>query len=81
MANLSSFNEIWQRTSLVQRVMLAAIGLACVGATVFLVPPQELAVAKAHAGSHLDVLAVSSLSQAVRDLERLGGSLVPPGGS
>jgi len=37
MANLNSFNEIWQRTSLVQRVLLAGIGLACVGVAVYMV--------------------------------------------
>ena len=36
-ASLQSFNEIWQRTSLVQRVLLAGIGLACVGAAALVV--------------------------------------------
>lgn len=45
------------------------------GATLFLVPPQEYAVAKAKADSSLKVVAVSSLSQAISVLERLGGSL------
>lgn len=45
------------------------------GARVFFVPPQELAVAKDHAGVQLKVFAVSNISQAIRDLERLGGRL------
>jgi len=45
------------------------------GADVFLVPPQELAVARARAGSHLRVFAVSNISQAIRVLERVGGVL------
>ena len=36
-ARLQGFNEIWQRTSLVQRVLLVGIGLACVGAAALLV--------------------------------------------
>ena len=36
-ARLQSFNEIWQRTSLVQRVLLVGIVLACVGAAALLV--------------------------------------------
>ncbi|MGO9963201.1 MAG: PDZ domain-containing protein [Acidimicrobiales bacterium] len=43
------------------------------GASVFLVPPQEYAVAKAHAGPHLKVYAVSTISEAVHILESLGG--------
>ena len=44
------------------------------GASVFFVPPQEEAVAKAHAGAHLKVLAVDDISQAISDLVRLGGT-------
>jgi PDZ domain-containing protein len=43
------------------------------GANVFLVPPQEYAVAKAHAGPHLKVYAVSTIGEAVHILESLGG--------
>jgi PDZ domain-containing protein len=47
------------------------------GANVFLVPPANAAVARAHAGPGLRIIAVSSIGQAVRALERLGGRLVP----
>jgi len=47
------------------------------GATVFFVPPEELAVAKAHAGPKLKVIAVSTLENAITDLEHLGGRLEP----
>ena len=36
-ASLQSFNEIWRRTSLVQRVLLVGIALACLGAAALLV--------------------------------------------
>jgi PDZ domain-containing protein len=45
------------------------------GATVFLVPQPELAIARAMAGPHLKVFAVQTLSQALGDLERMGGKL------
>ncbi len=45
------------------------------GAIAFLVPPQEYAVAKAHAGSRLKVYAVSTIAQAIHDLESLGGRI------
>lgn len=45
------------------------------GATIFFVPPPEYFRAKAHAGPHLRVVAVSTLDQAVKVLERLGGRL------
>jgi PDZ domain-containing secreted protein len=44
------------------------------GATLFLVPPQEYAVARAKAGAGLKVVAVSSLSQAISVLEHQGGT-------
>jgi Lon-like protease len=44
------------------------------GAQVFLVPPQEYQVAKSEAGS-MKVYAVSTLQQALADLETLGGHL------
>jgi PDZ domain-containing protein len=48
------------------------------GATAFFVPPQELAAAKSKATPSLHVYAVATLSQALKDLERLGGA-VPQG--
>ncbi len=51
------------------------------GATIFFVPPQELSVAKAHAGTGLRVFAVANVHQAIADLERLGGKVVRPVGS
>jgi Lon-like protease len=55
------------------------------GATLFLVPPQELAVARSKATGNLKVEAVSSLSQALQDLAAIGGhlgkaSVGPPAG-
>jgi Lon-like protease len=47
------------------------------GGTVFFVPPQELSVARAMATPRLKVYAVTSLSQALTDLQRLGGDLGP----
>jgi len=46
------------------------------GASVFFVPVQEYAVAKAHAGPKLKVYAVSSIGQVIRILESLGGRVV-----
>jgi Lon-like protease len=45
------------------------------GAQVFLVPPAELQAARANAGPHLKVIAVSSIGQAVSVLEGLGGRI------
>lgn len=45
------------------------------GASVFFVPRQEYKVAKAHAGGSLKVYAVSSITQALKILERYGGRL------
>jgi PDZ domain-containing protein len=45
------------------------------GATVFFVPPQELAAAKSKDTPRLHVYAVSSLDQALRILKRLGGTM------
>jgi PDZ domain-containing protein len=47
------------------------------GASVFLVPSAQASLARAHAGPGLKVLGVSSIHQAIRDLERLGGRLGP----
>ena len=47
------------------------------GAQVFLVPPQEIGPARREAGS-MKVFAVSSLAQALSDLEALGGHIPPP---
>lgn len=46
------------------------------GAQLFLVPPQELATARAHAGG-MRVEAVSSLDQALADLQAIGGRIPP----
>lgn len=54
------------------------VAVAKAGATVFFVPPTELAVAKAHSGPSLRVFAVSNIDQAVADLKHLGGSVVRP---
>jgi Lon-like protease len=45
------------------------------GATVFFVPPQELAAAKSKDTPQLHVYAVSSLDQALQILKRLGGTI------
>ena len=45
------------------------------GATLFLVPPQELAVARSKATGRLDVEAVATIGQALADLARIGGQL------
>ncbi len=45
------------------------------GAKLFLVPPQELAVARSKAADGLKVEAVSTLSQALADLVKIGGQL------
>jgi Lon-like protease len=45
------------------------------GATVFLVPKPEYQVAKSRAGPHLHVYAVTSIAQAIRILESLGGHI------
>jgi PDZ domain-containing protein len=45
------------------------------GATLFLVPPQELAVAQSKANGRLQVKAVSTLAEALADLQQIGGSL------
>ncbi|MGD0219550.1 MAG: hypothetical protein ABSC73_03675 [Acidimicrobiales bacterium] len=53
------------------------VAVRAAGATVFLVPPQNAATARANAGGKLRVVAVASIGQAVAALERLGGKLVP----
>jgi len=45
------------------------------GASVFFVPPAEYGTALANAGPTLKVLQVSSITQAITDLEQLGGRL------
>jgi PDZ domain-containing protein len=45
------------------------------GATLFLVPPQELAVARAKATGRLEVEAVANIAQALADLAAIGGHL------
>lgn len=51
------------------------VAVEAAGATLFLVPPQEYAVAKSKATPSLTVRAVSTLSQALADLEHIGGHL------
>jgi Lon-like protease len=46
------------------------------GAVLFLVPPEELSIARAHAGTTLKVVAVSTIGQAITALEHIGGRLV-----
>lgn len=48
------------------------------GAVLFLVPPQEYAVAKAHAGSRLKVVSVSTIGQAITALRHIGGRIADP---
>ncbi len=45
------------------------------GASVFFVPDPELATARSMQTSSLKIFAVSSLGQALQDLQRLGGHL------
>jgi PDZ domain-containing protein len=45
------------------------------GATVFFVPPQELAAARSKDTPQLHIYAVSSLDRALRILKRLGGTM------
>ncbi len=45
------------------------------GASVFIVPAGELTQARSHSNGHLEVLGVTTLVQAVRDLMKLGGRL------
>lgn len=51
------------------------VSVSRAGATLFLVPPQELAAARAHAGPRLQVVAVSTLQQALEAIAAHGGSL------
>lgn len=56
------------------------VAVESAGARVFLVPAQNAATARAHAGSRFRIIAVSSLAQALAALHRLGGdtSALPP---
>jgi Lon-like protease len=45
------------------------------GATVFFVPPQEYATAKAHSNGKLKIIAVTNVSQAIAYLVKMGGRL------
>ena len=54
-----------------------AVAVRKAGAQVFLVPPQELGAAKSKAGS-MKVYAVSTLQQALDDLQSLGGKVPSP---
>ena len=56
------------------------VAVSRAGATLFMVPPQEYATARAHAGPHLRVVAVSTLQQALTAIGANGGDLrdIPP---
>lgn len=54
-------------------VQQKAVAVRRAGATVFLVPPQELAAARSGAAGHLRVVPVSTLGEALRVLRSLGG--------
>jgi PDZ domain-containing protein len=53
-----------------------AVAVRDAGAQLFLVPPQEYAVAKSEAGS-MKIEAVSTLQQALADLQAIGGRIPP----
>lgn len=57
-----------------------AVAVRRAGAVAFLVPPEELKTAQQHAGSHVKVIAVSTVEQALNALRSLGGNLsaLPP---
>ncbi len=55
------------------------IAVRAAGASIFLVPRANYAVARQNAGPKLKVYAVSTIAQALRVLERLGGRLVKVG--
>ncbi len=55
-----------------------AVAVSRAGASVFFVPSGQLGQARRHAGPHLTVLAVSTIGQAIADLEQLGGRIAPP---
>jgi PDZ domain-containing protein len=63
--NVGDVGGVAQKTIAVERA----------GATVFLVPPPELAVAKSKADASLHVYAVSTLAQALSVLHKLGGDV------
>ncbi|MGH9120653.1 MAG: PDZ domain-containing protein, partial [Acidimicrobiales bacterium] len=50
------------------------------GAQIFFVPVQEYKTAKKEAGPHLEIRAVSSLTQVIKDLSQIGGTLSKPVG-
>lgn len=68
--NVGDVGGVAQKTVAVRRA----------GVQLFLVPRQELAVARSEAGSKLKVEAVSTLNQALGDLRAIGGDLsaLPP---
>ena len=63
--NVRDVGGVAQKTIAVERA----------GATVFLVPPPELGVAKSKADAPLHVYAVSTLAQALSVLHKLGGDV------
>ena len=56
------------------------VAVSRAGASLFLVPPQEYATARAHAGPHLKVVAVATLQQALNAIGANGGNTgdIPP---
>lgn len=54
-----------------------AVAVRRAGAQVFFVPKDELTAARSHAGA-MKVFAVSTLQEALNDLESLGGHVPPP---
>ena len=71
LGNVGDVGGVPQKTLAVERA----------GATVFLVPPPELAAARSKATSSLHVYAVSTLAQALSVLEKLGGAAPPAASS
>jgi PDZ domain-containing protein len=57
-----------------------AVSVRKAGATVFFVPPANLKDAQSEAGK-MKVMAVTTLNQALNDLEAMGGTIPPPPGA
>ena len=55
-----------------------AVSVSRAGADVFLVPKENEAEARAHAGRHLKVYGIGTIDDALRVLSSLGGSGLPP---
>jgi PDZ domain-containing protein len=56
------------------------VAVRSAGASIFLVPQANYATAEKYAGSKLKVFAVSTISQALKVLERFGGRIEKPAG-